>query len=259
MSKAGKRLEGRYDVSRWELALHQAGLETSPGEFAVLRLGCACLSFTIVYLLLHAILPGFAFGLIGFFAPLFYLRSRRGKRLRKSSEQLVEALGALANAMRAGFSFLQSIQLVAREVPDPIGPEFAQLVRDLNLGVPFDDALKDLVVRLPDTELELVTMALTVQRSTGGNMVELLETIQETVRGRIRIRQEIKTLTAQGRYSAWVVSLLPLLLGLFMATSDTSYFDPMFHHLLGIGMLLVGVVMTSVGWFFIRKIVRIEV
>jgi tight adherence protein B len=165
----------------------------------------------------------------------------------------------MANSMRAGFSFMQAMQLVGKEVPDPLGPEFERTLKDINYGLSIEEAFKNLFQRLPDKELGLVINALMIQRSSGGNLATLLETMQETIRGRVRIKEELRTLTAQGRMSSWIISLLPVALGLYLYFMNPEYFGPLLNHPLGKVMLSFGVIFGILGWLLIRKIVNIEV
>lgn len=197
--------------------------------------------------------------IIGFFVPKYFINRIRNKRLNLLSSQLIEALGMMANSMRAGFSFMQAMQLVGKEVPDPLGPEFDRVMRQTGLGIPLEDVFEELVDRLPNNELEVVVQAILAQRKSGGNLAELLETMEETIRGRVRILEELKTLTAQGRMSSWIITLLPIGLGLYLALVSKDYFTPMLKHPLGWALLIVAGAGNILGWILIRKIIKIEV
>ncbi|MCP8969327.1 type II secretion system F family protein [Ectobacillus ponti] len=244
---------------RTEVLLEQAGSTLLPEEFFAWRIvvaGSALLCF---------LLAGFSWYLnaaaaaAAFFVPVLYMKRRRHKRLQALSGQLIEALGTMANSMRAGFSFMQAMQLSGKEMPKPIGPEFARAVQEIGLGIPVEEALQSLVSRLPNRDLDVVVQAILAQRSSGGNLAELLETIEETIRGRVRVAEEMRTLTAQGRMSALVVTLLPVGLALYLATASPEYFGPMLHHPIGRIMLGAAGVSIAIGWFVIRKMIRIEV
>ena len=137
--------------------------------------------------------------IIGFLIPKVLFDSQKKEAIASLSYQLIETLGMIANSMRAGFSFMQAIQLAGKEMPDPIGPEFEQLVREIGLGIPFEDAMRALTRRLPNKELTVVVQAILAQRKSGGNLAQLLETVEETIRGRIRILEELNTLTSRGK------------------------------------------------------------
>ncbi|WP_342432918.1 type II secretion system F family protein [Neobacillus sp. FSL H8-0543] len=242
-----------------EKILREAGSGLKPEEFFALRILAAVGMgmFTAFlglpwYLTLLAVFIGFAF-------PKYSMKRKRKKRLARVNHQLVEVLGMMANSMRAGFSFMQAMQLVGKELPDPLGPEFDRVVRQAGLGVSLEDTFQELVERLPNKEMEVVVRAILAQRRSGGNLAQLLETMEETIRGRVRILEELNTLTAQGRMSSWIITLLPVGLGLYLALVNREYFAPMLEHPLGWTMMFVASVSIIIGWAIIQKIIRIEV
>ncbi|WP_169801458.1 type II secretion system F family protein [Neobacillus drentensis] len=242
-----------------EKILLEAGSKLKPEEFFALRILVPAGSGVIAgliglpwYLILIVII-------IGFILPMNLIKRKRRIRLAKVNYQLIEVLGTMANSMRAGFSFMQAMQLVGKEIPDPIGPEFERVVRQAGLGMPVDDVFTDLVKRLPNKELDVVVQAILAQRQSGGNLAELLETMEETIRGRVRILEELKTMTAQGRMSSWIITLLPVALGLYLGLVNWDYFAPMLQHPLGWTMIFVGATANIIGWLIIQKIIRIEV
>ncbi|WP_066314412.1 type II secretion system F family protein [Bacillus sp. FJAT-29814] len=242
-----------------EKLILEAGSKLKPEEFFALRiLFSGGLAFFLYLLDLSWYFSIIAL-LIGFFVPKFYLKQKRKKRLALLSYQLIEVLGMMANSLRAGFSFMQAIQLVGKEVTDPIGPEFERIVRQTGLGIPLEEIFEELVERLPNKELEVVVRAILAQRKSGGNLAELLETMEETIRGRVRILEELNTLTSQGRLSAWIITMLPVGLGLYLALVTGDYFQPMLDHPLGWTLLFVSIVSNIIGWLFIQKIIKIEV
>lgn len=254
-----KIFQGISFNKRTEKILVEAGSLLKPEEFFVLRIIFSVSTAFIVYLLGFHLLVLLPATIIGFALPYLYMKNKRKKRLNLLPFQLIETLGMMANSMRAGFSFMQAMQLSGKELPDPLGPEFERAVREVGLGVPIEEVFENLIKRLPNKELEVVFRAILAQRKSGGNLAELLETMEETVRGRIRILEELKTLTAQGRMSAWVITLIPPGLGVYLYFFSPDYFGPMLSHPLGITMLSVAGVSIIIGWLFIRKTIRIEV
>jgi tight adherence protein B len=242
-----------------EKLLLEAGSKLKAEEFFALRL-LAAISVGL-FLALLGLQWYFctAVAIIGYSIPKYFMKQKRKKRIKISSYQLIEILGMMANSLRAGFSFMQAMQLVGKEVTDPLGPEFERVVRQAGLGIPLDEVFEELVERVPNKELEVVVRAILAQRRSGGNLAELLETMEETIRGRVRILEELNTLTAQGRMSSWIITLLPVGLGLYLALVNREYFSPMLEHPLGWAMLSVCAVSILLGWFFIQKIIRIEV
>jgi tight adherence protein B len=204
--------------------------------------------------------------LLGFLAPRFWLNRRKGGRLNAFNKQLPDTVTLIANALRAGSSFLQAIELVVRESRPPISTEFGRVIREVNLGLPFDLALENMVKRVKSEDFELMATAIAIQHQVGGNLAEILDSIAFTIRERIRIKGEIRTLTAQQRLSGYVVGALPFFLAFFIFLAAPTFFDPMFlkpPEVLGIplGVILLGVAVMSMGagFMFIRKIVDIEV
>jgi tight adherence protein B len=204
--------------------------------------------------------------LIGFMAPRFYLNMRKSGRLRAFNKQLPDTVTLIANALRAGSSFLQAIELVVRESRPPISIEFGRVIREVNLGLPFDLALENMVKRVKSEDFELMATAIAIQHQVGGNLAEILDSIAFTIRERVRIKGEINTLTAQQRLSGYVVAGLPIGLAAILFVIAPSFFQPMFDKppdLIGIPvgviLLVIGGVAMFIGFQVIRKIVDIEV
>jgi tight adherence protein B len=242
-----------------EKLLIEAGSKLKPEDFFALRLLSAA-GLGLVGLVLG--LPWYfnvVLVFIGFAFPKILMKRKRKKRLAFVNYQLIEVLGMMANSMRAGFSFMQAMQLVGKEIPDPLGPEFERVIRQAGLGVPLEDVFEEMEKRLPNKELEVVIRAILAQRRSGGNLAQLLETMEDTIRGRVRILEELNTLTAQGRMSSWIITLLPVCLGLYLALVNREYFAPMLEHPIGWLMMFVASVSIIIGWVVIQKIIRIEV
>jgi len=181
------------------------------------------------------------------------------KRLKAFTGQLNDALNIMANSLRAGYSFLQSVNSVSREMPDPIAHEFRRLLKELSLGQDSDVALKNLVDRVQSDDLALVVRAILIQRETGGNLAEILDTISTTIRDRVKIQGEIKTLTAQGRLSGMVVGTMPIVLIGIMYLINPEYISVLFVTPIGRAMLIGAFINEVIGMLLIRKIVSIEV
>ena len=204
--------------------------------------------------------------LIGFLLPRLWLSRRKAGRLNAFNKQLPDTITLLANALRAGSSFLQAIELVVRESRPPISTEFGRVIREVNLGLPFDVALENMVRRVKSEDFELMATAISIQHQVGGNLAEILDSIAFTIRERIRITGEIRTLTAQQRLSGYVVGGLPFFLALFIYLAAPTFFNPMFAKPpdvlgipLGVILLFIALGAMGAGFYFIRKIVDIEV
>jgi len=204
--------------------------------------------------------------LVGFLLPRFWLKRRQNGRLSAFNKQLPDTITLIANALRAGSSFLQAIELVVRESRPPISTEFARVIREVNLGLPFEQALENMVRRVKSDDLELMATAISIQYTVGGNLAEILDSIAFTIRERVRIKGEIRTLTAQQRLSGYVVGFLPIGLAGFLFVAAPNFMEPMFFNPPGILGLPAGVIILALGGFMmfigfliIRRIVDIEV
>jgi len=195
---------------------------------------------------------------VGFFALDWFVKYRLSKRLREFNGQLGDTIGLLANSLRSGYSMLQSMELVARESPDPIGSEFKRVVREVGLGLTAQDALNNLLRRMPSDDLDLLITAINIQYEVGGNLAQILDTISHTIRERVRIKGEIQVLTAQGRVSGYIIAALPPLIAIAITIINPTYMNTMWEFP-WIIMPICGAVMVFVGFIIIMRIVNIEV
>lgn len=196
--------------------------------------------------------------LVGLFLPNLYVKNKKNARLMAFNQQLGDALGIMANSLRAGFGFQQAMQTVQRELPPPISTEFAWTLKEIQLGFSQEEALQNLNTRIASDNLEMVTTGIMIQRQVGGDLAMILDNISETIRARATIKRQIKTLTAQGKLSGIVVGLLPIALIAFMLVLNPGYFKVMIIDPRGIVMLGYSIASELVGIFLIRKIVDIE-
>ena len=187
------------------------------------------------------------------------LRMLQARRARAFDKQLSDTIVLLSNALKAGYSFAQAINTVAKSASPPIADEFARATREMALGISVDDALNHMVKRNQSEDFDLMVTAVQIHRVVGGNLAEILDTIAFTIRERVRIKGEIRTLTAQARASGWIITLLPIGLAAVLTVISPDYFTPMFHETLGIVMLAMGGFSMLIGFALIQKIVKIEV
>lgn len=263
VSRIGAQAEnlgiGRKFMERTRIELVRAGIPLTGYEFnigrglAAIAIGLLCtLMFrSIVWL---AIIP-----VIIWIASNAYISSLKNKRLKLFSSQLGDALTLFSNSLRAGFSFLQAVSSVAREMPDPVAKEFTTLLKEMSLGLSVEKALSNMLIRVPLDDLELLVLAILIQKEVGGNLAEIIDTIAGTIRERITIQLEIKTLTAQGKMSGIVVGLLPVFLGFGMYAINPSYMSILFTEPAGQAMVAFGLVNMIIGIYMISRIVKIEV
>ena len=199
--------------------------------------------------------------LLGFILPGKWLGRRKSSRHNAFNKQLPDTIMLIANALRAGSSFLQAIELVVREARPPISVEFGRVICEVNLGLPFETALENMVRRVRSDDLELMATAISIQHTVGGNLAEILDSIAFTIRERIRIKGEIRTLTAQQRLSGYVVGFLPISLAGFLFVAAPGFMAPMFANPpailglpAGVVVLCFGGFMMFIGFMMIRKI-----
>jgi len=204
--------------------------------------------------------------IVGFFIPRFYVKRQQTVRLNKFNDQLSDMLNLMVNGLRAGYSTMQAMEAVSRELPSPISDEFRRLVQEMQIGISMEKALDNLLRRIPSDDLDFVVTAINVQREVGGNLSEILDTISFTIRERVRIKGEIRVLTATVRTSGIVLSLIPVFLSLALWFVSPEYIGSFFEEARGIPQPACGIIsvvtivgMVALGYFFMMKIADIEV
>jgi tight adherence protein B len=272
VASLSRAIEGQDLATRMATDLARADLKMKPAEF-ILFWAMTPIFFVAAAFLLGFIFPGFRNPIalvvifaLGCWAPRLYLKRRQGQRIKAFATQLPETITLLANSLRAGSSFLQGMELVTREARPPISEEFGRVVREMQLGVALQPALNNLVRRVDSEDLELMVTAIQIQSQVGGNLATVLDAIAHTIRERVRIHGEINTLTAMGRYSGYVITLLPVALAGILFLISPGYIGKMLEsppELLGLPagviFLLIGLISMGIGYLFIRRIVDIEV
>ena len=242
--------------------LERADMTMRPGEYVVLRLALAATGFIaplIVVPGLTGLILGAVVALVGYNLPKFYLNHRRKSRLSKLNDQLPETLTMISNSLKAGFGLLQALSAAAEQMSHPISTEMSRTIHEMNIGSSADVALLSLAERAGSYDMDIVVTAILVQRTVGGNLGEILDTVAETMRERIRIRGEISTLTAQQKLTGGVLGFIPLgVAGLFQIMSP-GYMDPLFTTVEGKVMLAVAGVLEVIGVMIIQRILDIEV
>ncbi len=216
--------------------------------------------------LLSWYLGGPLFGLIGVLVglnlPRMYVRSQQGKRLQRFDEQLADMLNLMVNGLRAGYSTMQAMEAVSREMPPPISDEFRRVVQEMQLGIPMEKALDNFLRRIPSEDLDLVIAAINVQREVGGNLAEILDIISFTIRERVRIKGEIKVLTSQVIYSGRFLAMMPILISAALWLLNRPYMMEFFNpdtRIVGLIALGIGGSMIFAGYLVMTKIATIDV
>jgi tight adherence protein B len=253
------------DLARADVKLNVVEYLVAHGVVAVIT---AALAWWFVGRGLPSVIPlvvALAGGVGGLFLPRMYVGSLQAKRLATFDNQLGDMLNLVVNGLRAGVSVMQALESVGKELPPPISTEFRRVVQEMQLGLPMEQALSNLVRRIPSKDLDFVVTAINVQREVGGNLAEILDTITYTIRERVRIKGEIEVLVAQGMYTGYIISLLPLLLAAFLFLINRSYmmlpFEPGYSGYPFCGICMVGAALGLIGsgFFAVMKIVKIEV
>jgi len=191
--------------------------------------------------------------------PIIFLVGKRNSRMDKFEEQLPEALDVIVRALKAGYPFSQTLKLVSNEMDDPIASEFYLASAELNYGYDTRIALLNLLDRMPSVNMMAVVTSVSIQNETGGNLAEVLTNISAVIRGRFRLRRKVKTLSAEGRLSAWVLILIPFVLIAALQLTNPTYFPMIFEDPLGKKIIIFTLIMMFLGILWIRKIIRIDV
>ncbi|HEU4964812.1 MAG TPA: type II secretion system F family protein [Bacilli bacterium] len=238
--------------------LRQAGVQLTPTELIYLvgLLFAAPLVFGVV---IGRPGVGLLFGMFGGYSPFLYMRLKVRRRRKAFDNQLSDTLTIMSNSLKSGYSFLQAVQMIAGDMAAPIAEEFERMLREIRMGIPTEEALQSLNARVQSQDFDLIVTAIIIQKQVGGNLAEILDNIQDTIRERVRIQGEIKAMTAQGRFSALIFMVLPLGLGALLYTINPEYIGRLFHSPIGWGMLGVALIGQIIGGLFINKIVKIEV
>jgi|LSQX01.1.fsa_nt_gb tight adherence protein B len=252
-------LLGADYLQRKQLELFKAGLPFKAEELLMAKLLTAVLGFIIGYLLLGQLMMGVVLGILGFIVPQMWVSYNKAHRIRTIDDQLLDAILLMAGSLRSGHSFLQALDLVSRETFPPLSEEFQRVLHENRIGLRLEDALNNLTDRTESREIELMVAGVLVQREVGGNLAEVLDNIATTIEKRVKMQAKLRALTAQGRMSAWVISLLPFVLAFFIFTLNPQYGGLLVNEPLGRIMLIGGVIMLVIGILLVRRVVDIDV
>lgn len=269
--RAGSELTSRIDRAvknktfgeQTMMALARADLKMTVGEFVAVRGGSSAIGFIFGLFLGRTqlgvgVLIGIALAAVAWMIPAMYLNMRAKRRQKAFVNQLGDTIGMMSNSLRAGYSLLQTMELISREAPDPIGTEFKRVVREVGLGISPQQALANLLRRVPSEDLDLMVSAISIQHEIGGNLGQILDIIGETIRERVRIQGEISVLTAQGQMSGNVISGLPFVLFIGLYLLNPTYMKAVFV-MPWICIPIGSAVLVFIGYMVMRKICSIEV
>jgi tight adherence protein B len=266
-SPVGDWLEGRLEGSSWgdniSRELARADLKLRVAEYiAVMIIVAFGVGFVCWYAFGQSIIFGGIGAVVGLFLPRIYVHNQQAKRLQRFNDQLADMLNLMVNGLRAGYSTMQAMEAVSREMPSPISDEFRRVVQEMQLGLPMETSLDNLLRRIPSEDLDLVITAMNVQREVGGNLAEILDTISYTIRERVRIKGEIRVMTSQVLYSGRFLAMMPLIIAAVLFLLNRSYMMQFFNpetRVIGITLLCIGLAMIAAGYFVMVKIATIEV
>lgn len=263
----GDWLDVRLSGSGWgekiarELA--RADLKLRVGEYlAVMIIAGIGVGVVAWYIGGRSILFALLGGVVGLFFPRMYVHSQQSKRLQHFNDQLADMLNLMVNGLRAGYSIMQALDAVSREMPPPISDEFRRVVQEMTLGLSMETALDNILRRIPSDDLDLVVAAMNVQREVGGNLAEILDTISYTIRERVRIKGEIRVLVSQVMYSGRFLSMMPVFIALALWVLNRPYMMEFFNpetRVVGLILLSISVMMIGLGYFVMTRIAKVEV
>jgi tight adherence protein B len=252
--------------------LRKADLKLTVSEYLILHVVASGLGGLLAYMLRPEAPALAGVGvIIGFFVPRVIVSLKQRQRLNAFQNQLADILNLWVNSLRAGFSVPQAMEAVAREAPAPANVEFKRVVAEISIGIPFETALNNMLSRIESEDLDLVFTAVNIQREVGGNLAEILDTISHTIRERVRIKGEIRTLTASGRATGTLISMLPIGLAIFMLFLRPEYMGQLFYgppvgaYIPGMRIpcgwpiVALGLIMIAIAWGVIKRITDIEV
>lgn len=250
----------RLDIApRLRRLLYQAEMTITPGALLLVALGCSVISGYLVYLRTGAGLLALAISAFSAAAPFLFVLKKRAARFAKFEQGLPSALDLMVSAMRAGQSLVSALGIVSREAPDPIGRELRICFEEQNYGLELRTAMQNLVTRVPLADMRIIVSAILIQKESGGNLAEVLDKTAQIIRERFRIKKQIMVHTAQGRLTGWILSLLPVVVGVIFNILNPHLMSSLWTNPLGVKLMYGAAGMEIMGALIIRKIVRIRV
>ena len=259
-AEAGRRFAVASGFSvRLDERLEQAGMPIAAGEFVALVAVAALVGAVVGGIFLLNIIFVLLVAALSAMVPFFWLFRSQRKRSAAMIEQLADVMAILASSLRAGYSFLQALDTVSKEIGEPSAEEFQRVVAEIRLGRPVDDALTAMAIRVDSDDLKWAVIAIAVQRQVGGNLAEVLDIVASTVRERAYIRRQVNVLSAEGRISVAILSAIPFGLFLYISIVNGEYLSPLFTTVPGLIMLIGGGVFMGLGIYVMTRIIKIDV
>ncbi|MBZ5654740.1 MAG: type II secretion system F family protein [Acidobacteriia bacterium] len=246
-------------VSLLQKMLTQGDVNVRAGNFLLYCVVGAAVFGLLFFIAGGNLIFGWAGAILGFFVPYAYASHRRQKRFQRFEEKFPEAIDTLARAVRAGHAFTTALEMIANEVSEPVAGEFRQLYEEQKFGLPVRDALINLAARIPLVDVKFFVTAVMLQRETGGNLAEILDNLSYVIRERFKILRQVRVHTAQGRLTMVLLMALPPTIVLVMLSINPGFIRPLFTDPLGHALIVAGITLQTMGYFFIRRIIRIQV
>jgi tight adherence protein B len=259
MERVDREIERQGFAESMAADLARADLALTVGEYLLIRTGLVVAGLGLGYLLHHDLISSLLLGLVCFFLPVVYVRARQARRLRAFNGQLPDVLDHMVGSLRSGYGLLQAVEWVARQVAAPAGTEFERVVREVQLGRSLGDSLESTVRRIDSDDLALIVTAIKIQYEVGGSLADILAIVAETIRERVRIQREIMVLTAQQRYSGYVLMVMPVALAVFLYLLNPEYEGQLFTPGPTLCIPIGTAIMMIVGFFIMRRIVDIDI
>jgi tight adherence protein B len=254
------RLMSRGRAGSWTSRLiERSGVKTTPSAMAVIVLVAAAGAALIAMFVVPWTYAPLVAALVGTLAPIVWLVHRGNARLKRFEEQFPEALDLLSRAIRAGHAFQTALGMVADDLTAPVGPEFKKAFEQQNFGLPLRDVLIELSERVPLLDVRFFVTAVLIQRDTGGNLSEILDNLAHVVRERFKIQRQVRVHTAHGRFTGWVLMGLPAALSVALSFINPEHMHLLFHERMGQTMLIGAIVLQTIGYIWIRRVIKIEV
>lgn len=260
-AKAGADRFGKFFPKKawFDMHVERAGLPVTGSEYATITFFGGLFWFFMMILASGDIVRALVICVAWWLIVSYYLYHLGAKRMKLFNDQLGDAIVMMSNAVRAGFTFQQAMDIVSREMNDPIATEFSRAINEIQLGVPLEDALNSISRRISSDDFDLIATAVVIQRQVGGNLTHILETVGNTIRDRIRLQGEIRTLTAEGIMSGWIVGLMPFLVSGLLLMINKHYFDALLQESFGRVLLIFSLVSELIGAFIIKNIVDVRI
>jgi len=241
-----------------KIMLYNAGVHLRADEFMKIWVGLAVFPPVLSLIFGKGIIPALFLFLIGAVSPIMYLQVQVKKRVNLFNDQLGDALLIISNSLKAGFTFEQAMGSISKDLPDPIGTEFQNIIREVDLGEKMEVAMKAVADKMDSKEMELLNTAVAIQKQVGGNLSHVIDNIAHTIQERIKLKKKIKTLSAQGEMSGKVIALLPFVVLIMFSILNPEYMEPMYTTPFGYALLGLSAVLEITGFIMIKKITKVE-